>query len=114
MLKIICMIVLAMLAGGALAQTSSAPPPVSLDVAQQRARFAREQLLDAERKAQAAEQKDKAARKRFDEAKSQADQSSKELQEAQAQFARARERHDQAYQELKRAHGALQESNKQQ
>jgi multidrug resistance efflux pump len=112
MLKTIFAIALTMFAAGVLAQTSDAP--LSLDVAQQRARFAREQMVTAERKAQAAEKKDKAAQKRFEEAKTQAEQAAKELQEAQAEFAKARERHDQAYTDLKRAHDAFQESNKQQ
>ncbi|HKB81838.1 MAG TPA: hypothetical protein VKD04_01385 [Burkholderiales bacterium] len=112
MLKTVLVIVLTLLAAGVLAQTSNAP--LSLDVAQQRARFAREQMISAERKAQAAEKKDKTAQKRLEEAKAQAEQSAKELQEAQAEFTASRERHDQAYQDLKRAHDALQESNKQQ
>ena len=112
MLKTIFVIALTMIAAGALAQTSNAP--LSLEVAQQRARFALDQMAAAERKAQVAEKKDKAANKRFEEAKAQAEQTAKELQETQAEFAKARERHDQAYQDLKRAHDAFQESNKQQ
>ena len=118
MLKTIFVFVLTMIAAGALAQTSNAPP--SLEVAQQRARYALEQMNAAEGKVKAAEKKDKAARKRFEEAKAkadqaaaQADQTAKELQDAQAEFTKERERHDQAYQDLKRAHDAFQESNKQ-
>jgi hypothetical protein len=109
--KIICVFLLNMVAAGALAQTSNAPP-LPLEVAQQRARFALEQKAAAERKVQAAEKKDNAAKKRYEEARAQAEQAAKELQDAQAEFAKARERHEQAYQELKRAHDALQESNK--
>ena len=112
MLKTIFVFVLTLVAAGALAQTSNAP--LSLEVAQQRSRFALEQMAAAERKVQVAEKKDKAANKRFDEAKAQAEQTARELQEAQAEFAKTRERHDQAYQDLKRAHDAFQESNKQQ
>ena len=112
MLKTIFAIGLTMFAAGVLAQTSDAP--LSLEVAQQRARFARDQMTTAERKAQSAEKKEKAAQKRLEEAKAQAEQTAKQLQEAQAEFAKARERHDQAYKDLKRAHDAFQESNKQQ
>ena len=112
MLKIVLVIVLTMLASGALAQTDNTP--LSLNVAQQRARFARDQMNAAEDKMKVAEKKDKAAQKRLDDAKAQADQAAKQLQDAQEELAKARERHDQAYQDLKRAHDALQESNKQQ
>jgi hypothetical protein len=108
--KIISVFLLAMVAAGALAQTSDAPLP--LEVAQQRARFALEQKAAAERKVQAAEKKENAAKKRLEEARTQAEQAAKELLNAQAEFAKARERHEQAYQDLKRAHDALQESNK--
>ena len=118
MLKTTLAVLLTMIATGALAQTSNAP--ASLDVAQQRARFSREQMNAAEDKVKAAQKKDQVAKKRFEEIKAkadqaaaQADQAAKELQDAQAEFTKARERHDQDYRDLKRAHDALQESNKQ-
>src|SRR5579859_2978665 len=98
MRKIVCAFLLAMVAAGVLAQTSNAPP-LPLEVAQQRARFALDQKAAAERKVQAAEKKDGAAKKRFEEARTQAEQAAKELLDAQAEFAKARERHEQAYQE---------------
>jgi F0F1-type ATP synthase membrane subunit b/b' len=117
MFKTIFTIGLTIFAAGVLAQTSDAPP--SLEVAQQRARYAREQMITAERKAQSAEQKDTAARKNLEDARAraektaaQAEQAAKELKEAQAEFATARERHDQAYKDLKRAYDASQESKK--
>jgi hypothetical protein len=112
MFKTIPAIVLAIFAGGVLAQTSDAP--LSLEVAQQRARFARDQMNAAEDKVKEAQKKDKAAQKRLEEAKAEADKAAKLLQEAQAEAARARERHDQTYKDLKRAHDAVQESKKQQ
>ena len=112
MLKTILAMGLMMIATVALAQTNNAP--LSLEVAQQRARFARDQMTTAERKAQAAEKKERAALKRVEEARIEAEKATKLLQGAQAEFAMARERHDQAYQNLKRAHDAFQESNKQQ
>ncbi|MEO8157374.1 MAG: hypothetical protein ABI648_06225 [Betaproteobacteria bacterium] len=112
MLKALVLIALTMIAAHAIAQTSDAPP-LSLEVAQYRARFARDQMSAANDKMKAAEKKDKAAQKRLEDAKAGADQTAKQLQDAQAEFAAARERHDQAYQELKRAHDALQESKTQ-
>ena len=111
MLKTIILIALTMIATGAFAQTP-ATPPLALDVAQQRARFARDQLNSADEKVKAAEKKDKAAQRRLEDAKADADKNTKQLQDAQADLAKARERHDQAYQELKRSHDAMQESNK--
>ena len=112
MLRTIIAIGLTMLAAGVLAQTSDAP--ISLEVAQQRARFAREQVTVAEDKVKAAEKKDKAAQKRLEEAKAEAEKATKQLQEAQTEVVKTRERHDQTYQDLKRAHDAVQESKKQQ
>ena len=112
MFKILLITALVILPCETFAQTSSAPP--SLEVAQQRARFAREQLAEAERKAQVAQTKDQTAQKRLEEAKVQAEQTAKVLQEALAVSAKARERHDQAYQDLKRAHDAMQSSGKSQ
>lgn len=63
MLKTTLAIVLTMIDAGALAQTSNAP--LSLDLAQKRARFARDPMVTAERKVQAAEKKEKAAQKRY-------------------------------------------------
>ena len=111
MLKTIILIALTTIATGAFSQTP-ATPPLALDVAQQRARFARDQMNSAEEKVKAAEKKDKAAQKRLGDAKADADKTTKQLQDAQADLAKARERHDQAYQELKRSHDAMQESNK--
>ena len=111
MLKTLFVIALTINAAGAFAQTPNAPP-LSLEVAQQRARFARDQMTAAEEKVKAAEKKDKAAQKRLEEAKAQAEQTAKQVQEAQADLAKAREWHDQAYQELKRSHDAMRESNK--
>src|SRR5258706_214141 len=110
MLKAVLLILLVTIAGGTLAQTGDAP--LSLEVAQQRARFARDQMTAAEEKVKATEKKDKVAQKRLEEAKAQAEQTAKQVQEAQAELAKARERHDQAYQELKRSHDAMRESNK--
>ena len=70
-----------MIGAAALAQTSDAP--LSLEVAQQRARFAREQMAAVEDKVKAAEKKDKAAQKRLEDAKAQTEQAAKQLQEAQ-------------------------------
>ena len=112
MLKTIFVIMLTTLSASALAQTSTTPQP-TLEEVQQWARYAREQLKDAELKAQTAEKNDKVAKKRFEEAKAQADQSAKELENAQTQLTKAKERHDRAYQELKRTHDAL-EARKQQ
>jgi len=105
-------VMLAMNALPAAAQTSTAP--VSLEVAQQRARFAREQMLEAERIAESAERRDRSAKKRLEQAKAEADEAAKKLEQAQADLASARARHDQAYEALKRAHEALQESIKRQ
>ena len=112
MLKTIFVILLTTLSASVLGQTSTTPQP-TLEEVQQWARYAREQLKDAELKAQAAEKNDKLAKKRFEEAKAQADQSAKELENVQAQLTKAKERHDRAYQELKRTHDAL-EARKQQ
>jgi hypothetical protein len=109
MLKTVLMIVSMGLAANTMAQSTA---PLSLEVAQQRARFARDQMGDAESKLRAADKKDQIARKRLDEAKAKADQAAKALQDAQAAFESARERHDRAYQDLKRAHDAMQGTNK--
>ena len=111
MLKTVFLIALTLIAADALAQTPAAPP-LSLEVAQQRSRYARDQVSSAEEKVKAAEKKDKAAQKRLEDAKADADKVAKQLQDAQADLATARGRHDEAYQELKRAHDALRESNK--
>jgi hypothetical protein len=111
MLKTLAVVGLCMIACAVLAQNNDAT--LSLDLAQQRARFARDQLLAAERKVQAAEKKEKLAQNRLEEAKEKAAQAAKQLQDAQVEFAQARERHDRAYQDLKHAHDVLQESNKQ-
>ena len=109
--KTVFLIALTLIAADALAQTPTTPP-LSLEVAQQRSRYARDQVSSAEEKVKAAEKKDKAAQKRLEDAKADADKVAKQLQDAQADLATARERHDQAYQELKRSHDALRESNK--
>ena len=107
-MKAVVVVLLVTIAGAAQAQTGDAP--LSLEVAQQRARFARDQVTTAEEKVSATEKKDKAAKKRLEEANAQSDRTAKELQERQAELAKARERHDHAYQELKRSHEASQES----
>jgi chromosome segregation ATPase len=112
MFKTLSAIVLTILVGGVLAQTGDAAN--SLEVAQQRARFARDQMTAAEDKVKVAEKKEKAAQKRLEEAKAEAEKATTQLQEAQAEFGKARERHDQTYKDLKRAHDASQESKKQQ
>lgn len=111
MRKTIVAIVLSVLAAGVLAQ--SGDPPLPLDVAQQHARHAREELIVAERKSLAARKKDKSAQERLAQAKSDAEKAAALAQEAQAEFDKAKERHDLAYGNLRRAHEALQESNKQ-
>ena len=102
--------VLIVLSSTALAQTADALLP--LEVAQQRARYAREQMIAAQRKAQSAQKKDKAAQDRLAQATSEAENAAALMREVQAEFQKARERHDVAYENLKRAHDALQDSNK--
>jgi len=63
MLKTICPVILTTIAALALAQTTDAP--LSLEGAQQRARFAREQMIEAQRIAETAEMKDRSAQKRL-------------------------------------------------
>ena len=109
MRKTVLMIAFMTTVAGALAQTGNVLP---LEVAQQRARFAREQMADAQRTVKAAQKRDQVAKKRVEEAKAQAELAAKALQDAEAAFAQARGRHDQAYQDLKRAHDAMQESAK--
>ena len=117
MLKIIFCISLMLGSLGAMAQTTSQ----SLDDAQQRARFTREQMKASEEKVKAAEKKNNAAlkrveeqQKRLDDTKAQADQTTKQLQDTQAELAKAREAHDQAYKELGSAHDAFEKSKGQQ
>ena len=110
--QIICTVMLTLLAAPVPAQSGEAPVP--LEAAQQRARFAREQMLEAQRNADSAENRDRSARKRLEQAKAEAEEAAKRLEQAQADLVKARARHDQAYQELKRAHDALQESIKRQ
>jgi hypothetical protein len=107
MLKPVLFILLATMATGILAQTGDAP--LSLEVAQQRARFARDQMTIAEDKVKAAQAKEKAAQKRVDEARADAEKAAKNVQDAQADLGKARAKHDQAYQELKRSHDATQQ-----
>jgi hypothetical protein len=110
MLKPVLFFLLATIAVGALAQNGDAP--LSLEVAQQRARFARDQMTAAEDKVKAAQAKEKAAQKRVDDARANAEKATKNLQDAQADLANARAKHDQAYQELRRSHDAGQQQNK--
>ncbi|MEO8165393.1 MAG: hypothetical protein ABI619_08350, partial [Betaproteobacteria bacterium] len=91
-------------------QTENAP--LSLDVAQQRARFARAQMIEAEQKFKTAEKKDKSARRNLEEAKIEAEQAAKTLQDTHAEVKKWRDLHDQAYQDLRRAHEAMQELTK--
>jgi len=104
MLKTVLMIALMAFAANTMAQSNA---PLSLEVAQQRARFARDQMSDAESKVRVAEKKDQIAKKHLDDAKIQADQAAKALEEAQAAFVAARENHDRAYQDLKRVHDSM-------
>lgn len=106
MLKPALFVLLAAIATGAVAQTGDAP--LSLEVAQQRARYARDQMTTAEEKVKAAQAKEKAAQKRVDEARADAEKATKNVQDVQADLAKARAKHDQAYQELKRSHDAMQ------
>lgn len=116
MLRTIFCILLMLGSLAAIAQTTSQ----SLDDAQQRARFTREQMKAAEEKVKAAEKKNNAAlkrveeqQKRLDDTKAQADQTAKQLQDAQAELAKAREAHDQAYKDLGAAHDAFEKANAQ-
>ena len=110
MVKYIFVIALTVISPGSQAQKDTAP--LSLEVAQQRARFAREQMAEAQRDLQTAQKMDAAAQKRLEEVRLQSEQSAKRLLDAQAQFDKARHAHDAAYQELKRAHEAFKESSK--
>ncbi len=109
MFKTLCMIALTLVSTAVLGQGDNSQP-LPLDVAQQRARFAREQLDEAEKKLKTATRKDEAAKEELEEARIRAEKSDKTLQEARAQAAKWRELHDQAYQDLKRAHEAMQRS----
>jgi len=82
MLKTILLIALTMIATGVFSQTPNTPP-LSLEVAQQRARFARDQMNSAEEKVKAAEKKDQSAQKRLEGARAEADKTTKQLQDAQ-------------------------------
>ncbi len=110
MRKSIVAIVLSVLAAGALAQ--STVPPLPLEVAQQRARYAREQMIAAERKSKVAQKKDKAAQEHVAQATAEAEKAAALAHEALVEYEKAKERHDVAYQNLKRAHDALLDSNK--
>ena len=109
MCKTLCMIALTLVSTGVFGQADN-PPPLPLDVAQQRARFARAQLDEAEKKLKTATRKDESAREELEEARVRAEKSDKTLQEARAQATKWRELHEQAYRDLKRAHDAMQQS----
>ena len=111
MLKTLIAVSLVSISLNAFAQNDE---PLPLDLAQQRARYAREHMNAAEEKAKAAEKKDKAAQKkvdeaqkRLDEAKAQQEQTGKQFQDAQAEAAKAKELHTKAYDDLRRSHEAF-------
>jgi len=103
----------------AFAQTAETPI-LTVEQAQQRAQYAREQMTAAERKVRAAEKKEQAAYKElesaqkrmegaqraYEEAKMRAEQATQASRAVQAEFDQARVRHQVEYQNLKRAHDA--------
>jgi len=110
----------------ALAQTAETPI-LTVEQAQQRANYAREQITAVERKVRAAEKKEQAAYKEleaaqkrmedaqkriedaqraYEEAKMRADQATQASRAVQTEFDQARAKHQQEYQNLKRAHDA--------
>ena len=109
----------------ALAQTAETPI-LTVEQAQQRANYAREQITAVERKVRAAEKKEQAAYKEleaaqkrmedaqraYEEAKVHAERATQASRAVQAEFDQARARHQQEYQNLKRAHDAAEAARK--
>ena len=107
------------IAAVAIAQTAETPV-LTVEQAQQRAQYARDQMIAAERKVRTAEKKEQAAYKElesaqkrmedaqraYEEAKGRAEQATQASRAVQAEFDQARARHQQEYQNLKRAHDA--------
>jgi chromosome segregation ATPase len=111
----------ALMIGVAFAFAQTAETPIlTVEQAQQRAQYAREQMTAAERKVRAAEKKEQAAYKElasaqkrmedaqraYEEAKMRAEQSTQASRAIQSEFDQARARHQVEYQNLKRAHDA--------
>ncbi len=113
------------IAQAAFAQTAETPI-LTVEQAQQRAHYAREQITAVERKVRAAEKKEQAAYKElesaqkrmeeaqraYEEAKVHAEQATQASRAVQAEFDQARARHQQEYQNLKRAHDAAEAARK--
>ena len=105
---------------------SAETPILTVEQAQQRAQYAREQMTAAERKVRAAEKKEhaaykdlEAAQKRmedaqraYEEAKVRAEQATQASRAVQAEFDQARAKHQLEYQNLKRAHDAAEAARK--
>lgn len=117
MLRFVPVLMVAFLAADLGAQSTA---PATLDQAQQRIQYARDQLVAAERKARDADRKEKTAYRQIDlaqqrldeaqrgheESKQRAEQATQVLREAQAQVVKARERYEQEYQYLQEMHRA--------
>lgn len=113
------------IAGTAIAQTAEAPI-LTVEQAQQRAQYAREQMTTAERKVRAAEKKEQAAYKdleaaqkrmedaqrAYEETKMRAEQATQTSRSVQVEFDQARAKHQLEYQNLKRAHDAAEAARK--
>ncbi|HEV8646447.1 MAG TPA: hypothetical protein VGR01_12865 [Burkholderiales bacterium] len=109
----------------AFAQTAETPI-LTVEQAQQRAQYAREQMTAAERKVRTAEKKEQAAYKEleaaqkrmedaqraYEETKVRAEQATQASRAVQGEFDQARARHQQEYQNLKRAHDAAEAARK--
>lgn len=109
----------------AFAQTAETPI-LTVEQAQQRAQYAREQMTAAERKVRTAEKKEQPAYKElesaqkrmedaqraYEEAKMRAEQATQASRAVQSGFDQARARHQQEYQNLKRAHDAAEAARK--
>ena len=105
---------------------SAETPILTVEQAQQRAQYTREQMVAAERKVRAAEKKEQAAYKdleaaqkrmedaqrAYEEAKVRAEQATQASRALQAEFDQARAKHQQEYQNLKRAHDAAEAARK--
>jgi hypothetical protein len=105
---------------------SAETPILTIEQAQQRALYAREQMTAAERKVRAAEKKEQAAYKdleaaqkrmedaqrAYEEAKVRAEQATQASRAVQVEFDQARAKHQQEYQNLKRAHDAAEAARK--
>jgi len=116
---------LTIIAVTAFAQTAETPI-LTVEQAQQRAQYARDQMTAAERRVRAAEKKEQAAYKElesaqkrmedaqraYEEAKLRAEQATQASRTTQAEFDQARARHQQEYQNLKRAHDAAEAARK--